>query len=190
MKRTLLSLFVLITGFSVAEAQVSMSPHFSAGIEYGQATGAISSFYGPVVGASAKFELPVANPNFEVTLTAGFSEYLVKLGYDGPLNLKAESFMPLETGVRYYFSRIAYFEADGGVSLNNQSGYTGPSSAFIYSPVIGVSAPTNKHKNTIDVGLRYESRNGGSNQVALRLAYRFGSTFPKENESSKGKIQK
>ena len=49
--------------------------------------------------------------------------------------------------------------------------------AFIYSPVIGFSAPTRKHKGTVDIGLRYEGRGESGatvSQFALRIAYRFG----------------
>ena len=89
---------------------------------------------------------------------------------------------PFEAGGKYYFSKIGYVEADFGISNNINTNYTAEKTAFIYSPVIGLSAPTNKpnkHKTTIDLGLRYEGRveSGGKKKLAswlCVLAYRFG----------------
>src|SRR3569833_2773073 len=181
MKTSLLILIVSITCLLTATAQSSMRPHISAGIEYGLTTGSLADSYGSVIGASVKFELPVASPGLAITATAGISEFLVRLDYDGPVKLDPDNFIPVNLGIKYYFSGIGYIEADGGLSQNIQNNFIGRSSAFIYSPIIGFSAPTNKHTGTIDLGLRYESRIGGAgniNQVALRLAYRFGPTAP------------
>ncbi|MDB4919973.1 hypothetical protein [Mucilaginibacter sp.] len=185
MKKVLPFLVISIICSLGAFAQVTMKPHVSIGGEYGLTTGNLSSYYGSVIGASVKLEIPVVSPKFNLTATVGFTEYLVRLDYNGPLNLSAEKFIPVELGARYYFTRIAYFEGDAGFSQNINSDYTRSSSAFIYSPAIGFSAPTNKHKSTIDVGLRFESRvqsSGNNNQAALRLAYRFGPTFPADKK--------
>ncbi|MDB5087737.1 MAG: hypothetical protein JWR09_1731 [Mucilaginibacter sp.] len=190
MKKALLSFIVFIICSLGAFAQVTMSPHISIGGEYGLTTGSLSNYYGSVVGGSVKVEVPVSSPKFNITGTLGFTSYLVRLDYDGPLNLKPDQFLPLELGARYYFSQIAYVEGDAGVSFNLQDNFTGSSHAFVYSPIIGFSAPTNNHKGTIDVGLRYESRvqsAGNINQVALRLAYRFGPTFPAEKKKKEAK---
>jgi len=177
MKRTLLvSAAILICAIS-ARAQVTMKPHLSLGAEYGLTTGSLSDFYGSVIGASLKVEVPVGSPELNLTGTIGYTGYLVRLDYHGPLNLSSEQFIPVELGLKYYFTRIAYFEGDAGFSQNIQTNFTGSKTTFIYSPVIGISAPTNKHKSTIDLGLRFESR-GDNRQVAVRLAYRFGPTFP------------
>ena len=190
MKKTLLLFIVIIICSLGAFAQVTMSPHVSIGGEYGLTTGNLSSYYGSVVGGSVKVEMPVGSPRFNITGTLGFTSYLVRLDYDGPLNLKPDQFLPIELGARYYFSKVAYVEGDAGVSFNLQNNFTGSSSAFIYSPVIGFSAPTSNHKGTIDMGLRYESRvqsNGNVNQVAVRLAYRFGPTYPAEKKKKDAK---
>lgn len=177
MKKTLLtSIIVLVCTLGVF-AQVAMKPHLSIGAEYGLTTGKLSNYYGSVVGGSLKFELPVGSPQFNITGTVGYTAYLVRLDYNGPLNLNAEKFIPVEIGAKYYFTKIAYFEGDAGFSQNIQTNFAGSKTAFIYSPVIGISAPTNKHKSTIDLGLRFESR-GDYSQVAARLAYRFGPTYP------------
>ena len=186
MKRTLLvSAAILICSIS-ARAQVTMKPHVSLGAEYGLTTGALSNYYGSVIGASFKVELPVWSPQFNLTGTIGYTGYLVRLDYHGPLSLATVQFIPVEIGAKYYFTRIAYFEGDAGFSQNIQSSFAGSKTAFIYSPVIGISAPTNKHKSTIDLGLRFESR-GDYSQVAVRLAYRFGPTYPAAEKQKGGK---
>jgi len=177
MKKTLLtSIIVLVCSLGLF-AQVTMKPHLSIGAEYGLTTGNLSNYYGSVVGGSLKFELPVGSPQFNLTGTIGYTAYLVRLDYYGPLILNAEQFIPLELGAKYFFTKIAYVEGDAGISQNTQTNFTGSKTAFIYSPVIGISAPTNNHKSTIDLGLRFESR-GDNHQVAVRMAYRFGPTFP------------
>ncbi|MEO6979096.1 MAG: hypothetical protein ABI113_11980 [Mucilaginibacter sp.] len=184
MKKTLLtSIIVLVCSLGVF-SQVTMKPHLSIGAEYGLTTGNLSNYYGSVVGGSLKLELPVGSPQFNITGTIGYTRYLVRLDYNGPLGLNAEKFIPVEIGAKYYFTKIAYFEGDAGISQNIQTNFTGSKTAFIYSPVIGISAPTNKHKSTIDIGLRFESR-GNNHQVAVRLAYRFGPAYPAPEKTNK-----
>jgi hypothetical protein len=175
MKLFLIALVFCVAAVSTVFAQTNPYPHMSLGVEYGLPVGDAASVYGTVLGASAKAEFPVAKSAFNITLTAGLSDYLVKLDYQG--TLKNATYVPLELGGKYFFSRIGYVEGDLGASINVNSNYSAARTAFIYAPVIGVSAPTNKHKATIDMGLRYEGRaeTGGTvSQVALRLAYRFG----------------
>jgi len=158
-------------------AQKKYVPQLSIGADLGLPTGDASQIYGSVLGASVKLELPVPASQFSFVLTSGMSNFLVKFNYAGALS--NASYIPLEAGGKYYFSKIGYFEADLGLSSNINSNYTAAKNAFMYSPVIGLSAPVNKpnkHKRTIDLGLRYEGRveSGGTvSQVALRIAYRF-----------------
>jgi len=184
MKRTLLLLIAVLMCSLGGFAQVTMKTHLSLGVEYGLTTGSLSDFYGSVIGTSVKIEVPVGSPDFNLTGTIGYTAYLVRLDYQGPLILNAEKFIPVEIGAKYYFTKIAYFEGDAGISQNVEGNFTGSKSAFIYSPMIGISAPSNNHKSTIDLGLRFESR-GDNHQVAVRVAYRFGPTFPKP-EKAKG----
>ncbi len=171
-------LFVIILSGTIScFAQTTPKDQLSIGPEYGLAAGQISSNYATVLGASVKFELPVSASQFNVTITGGITNYLVKLDYHGVLPLSSILYFPVELGGKYYFSKIAYVEGDAGVSFNANQYYTGSKTAFIYAPIIGVTAPTNKHKAAIDLGLRYEGRveNGVTvSQLALRLAYRFG----------------
>ena len=177
MKKTSLALIIGLVCSLGAFAQVTMKPHVSIGAEYGLTTGNLSNYYGSVAGGSLKLEFPVGSPQFNITGTIGYTRYLVRLDYNGPPGLNAEEFLPFEAGAKYFFTKIAYVEGDAGISQNIQSNFTGSKTAFIYSPVIGIAAPTNNHKATIDIGLRFESR-GDNHQAAIRLAYRFGPTFP------------
>lgn len=151
------------------------TPQLSIGGEFGVPTGDANQIYGKVIGASVKLELPVSASPFSFVITTGISSFLLKFNYAGVFN--NATYAPLEAGGKYYFSKIGYFEGDLGLSSNISGNYSTSKNAFIYSPVIGLSAPTNKHKATVDMGIRYESRveNGGTvSQIALRMAYRFG----------------
>jgi hypothetical protein len=151
------------------------TPQLSIGGEFGVPTGDANQIYGKVIGASVKLELPVSTSPFSFVITTGISSFLLKFDYTGVFN--NATYVPLEAGGKYYFSKIGYFEGDLGLSSNITGNYSTSKNAFIYSPVIGLSAPTNKHKATVDMGIRYESRvenSGTVNQIALRMAYRFG----------------
>ena len=174
MKFVLLFVAVLFLGTASCFAQTQTDSQLSLGVEYGIPTGAASAFYGTVLGASAKLEVPLATSPFSFTLTGGVNTYIVKL--DDNISADNSVYVPVELGGKYYFSKIAYFEGDLGASFNVSPNYSGSKAAFIYAPIIGVSAPTNKHKATIDIGLRYEGQviDGGTvSQVAVRVAYRF-----------------
>jgi hypothetical protein len=166
-------------------AQTKPLPQLSIGGEFGFPVGKMSSVYGSVIGASVKYEAPIAASRFYLTLTGGITDYLVKITYLGSAN--PAFYVPVEAGGRYYFSKLGYIEADFGISNNingkkhpiylNQVIVDAPKTAFIYSPVIGFSAPVYKKKTKIDIGFRYEARveNGGPvGQIAARAAYRFG----------------
>jgi hypothetical protein len=159
-------------------APLPTGPQLSFGGEFGlPVTSSSNQPYGSVFGASAKLELPFSTMPAFFTLTAGITEYALKLDDPNTANASAATFVPLEAGAKFYFSRIGYVEGDAGVSLNVSDDYPGEKNAFIFAPIIGFTALTPKHKATVDIGLRYETRlepGGYSGQVALRLAYRFG----------------
>ncbi|MDR3694726.1 hypothetical protein [Mucilaginibacter sp.] len=183
-KFLLVIVFLSVIAFGTS-AQTKPAPQLSIGGEFGFPVGKMADVYGSVIGASVKYEAPIASSRFNLTLTAGISDYLVKLTYVGAAN--PAFYVPLEVGGRYYFSKLGYVEADFGIS-NNINSKNNPvylngvivnasKAAFIYSPVIGFSAPVYKKKTKIDIGFRYEGRveNGGPvGQIAARAAYRFG----------------
>lgn len=175
MNKLLLVTVLVFAGIRGCFAQVGPGAHLSLGGEFGFPTGQASSAYGSVLGGSAKLEVPVAKSDFSLTVTTGYSIYLTKFNYAGIY--KTSLYVPVEVGGRYYFSRIGYAEGDIGFSSDLTGNYSSSKTALIYSPVIGFSAPVYKHKSTIDIGFRYESRVESANsmgQAAIRIAYRFG----------------
>jgi hypothetical protein len=170
-----------------SHAQTKSAVRLSIGGEFGLPTGQTSNVFGSAIGVSAKLELPVSASSFNFVITTGISDFLVKYYYTGP-SVTVLFITPIEIGGKYYFSKIGYIEGDLGVASDNYTyqmldphGTVATkkvtNAAFIYSPVIGFSAPTKKHKGTVDIGLRYESRGESGatvSQFALRLAYRFG----------------
>jgi len=185
MNKFLLSIF-FFSGIALStSAQTKSTPQLSIGGEFGFPVGKMTDVYGSVIGGSLKYAAPIASSRLYLTLTGGISDYLVKLTYVGAAN--PAFYVPVEAGGRYYFSKLGYIEADFGVSNNINSKknpiylngviVNEPRTAFIYSPIIGFSAPVYKKKTKIDIGFRYEGRieNGGTvGQIAARAAYRFG----------------
>jgi hypothetical protein len=174
MKFILLFTIAVFLGTASCLAQTKTNDQLSLGVEYGMPVGSATDFYGTVLGASAKLEFPVAASKLSITATAGLSTYIIKLD----ANVTADNliYAPVEVGAKYYFSKIGYVEGDLGASADLNSNYGASKIGFIYAPVIGVSAPTNKHKATIDLGLRYDSRladGSAVSQIAVRVAYRF-----------------
>jgi len=171
-KILLLIIFLIATG-SCCFAQTKTTTQLSIGTEFGLPTGSYSGIYGSIFGGSVKLELPVKGNDLYFTITTGYSVLFKKITYNGPASNLL--FLPLEAGGKYYFSKLGYVEGDFGVSEGVNSDFSGKR-GFLYAPGIGFSAPTNKHKSTIDISLRYESRlESGTaiNQIAARLSYRF-----------------
>jgi len=176
MNKILSFIIFLALTISGAFAQTKPASQLSFGAEFGFPTGRTASIYGSVIGGSTKLEIPVSSSSVFLTLTSGFSIYMVKLTYTG--NASAAAFIdPLEVGGKYYFSKLGYFEGDVGASSEINSNYSAAKTALIFAPIIGFSAPTSKHKATIDISLRGDCRvesDGMIAQIAARVAYRFG----------------
>jgi hypothetical protein len=121
-------------------------------------------------GASAKFELPLANA-LSFTATAGVHQYHLKTLYNCPGG--NNTFVPLKAGVKYYIDPRFYAEGEVGsvIDHNRES----DQNKFAYSLGTGFLLPLKNTSNMIDAGLRYEewSKNG-LQQFGIRVAYRFG----------------
>ncbi len=175
MKKFLLSLVLLTVTVICSFGQTATPPKLSIGPDLGIPVGDANTVYSGVIGASLKLELPVTPSSFNVTITSGFSDFMVKNMYNS--YILNGTYIPVELGGRFFFDKTVYFEGDLGASFNVNSNYTGPKAAFIYAPMLGLTLPANNAKSSIDVALRYEGRSetGGTiSQVALRVAYRFG----------------
>jgi len=109
----ILPFVIILTGTILScHTQTKPVPQLSIGGEFGLPTGQASLVYGATVGASVKLELPVSASKFSFVIARGISDYLVNVNYTGTLN--AATYIPVEVGGKYYFSRIGYFEADLG----------------------------------------------------------------------------
>ena len=169
---------ILITGVFTARAQVKpTTPLVSLGPDIGVPVGQVSNVYGLVAGGSLKVQLPFTKSPFSVVLSAAYSSFMVKGDYTQ--YFRDAAFVPVEAGGRLYFTKMLYFEGDLGASFNINSDYSGPRTAFIFSPVVGVSTPVKKHGDSLDFSFKYEGRGEPGRivgQVALRVAYRFAAT--------------
>jgi hypothetical protein len=147
----------------------------SFGVDSGLPIGQAGTFYSVVFGGSVKLELPLGKSPFNFIVTSGFDSFSVKGTYNTRLN--NANYIPLEAGVRYFFNSIFYAEGDVGASFVTSSNYSGPGTAFVFSPAIGLIPTTAKSAGGMDISLRYESRLENStsvSQVALRIAVSFG----------------
>ena len=161
---------------------------FSIGIDYGIPMTDYDSYYQTDlfkygIGGSLKFDIPTGVNNFYVTLSGGFSTFqasnktaeLIKALYLDR-GATSEDFAPLKAGVKYYFSKGFFGEAQAGIVI-----HTGPRVEFIsdsdhsftYSPGIGYS-----FNNGIEIGARYEvwkigGTLGNMSQLGIRVAYAF-----------------
>ena len=170
--KILLSLAIL--GLTVISALAQTTPSsgkFSVGFEAGVPLGALTDISSSALGASVKYDYPIADGVF-ITGSAGYTNFIYKSDYKEALkefgiNKSGEGFVPVKAGIKYYINSGFYGEAQGGVVFSTESG---GGIAIAYAPGIGYT-----WDDHIEVGVRYEgwSHNGTTSQVALRLAYRF-----------------
>ncbi len=169
---------ILISGVFTANAQIKpTTPLVSLGPDMGITVGQASNVYGMVAGGSLKVQLPFTKSPFSVVLSAAYSSFMVKGDYTQ--YFRDAAFVPIEAGGRVYFTKMLYFEGDLGASFNINSDYSGPGTAFIFSPVVGLSTPVKKRGDSLDFSLKYEGRGEPGRiveQIALRVAYRFAAT--------------
>lgn len=161
---------------------------FSIGLDYGIPMSNYDSYYGTGlykygIGGSLKFDIPTSSPNFYVTLSGGICTFkttdktaaLINTLYLGR-GPTSEDFAPLKVGIKYYFSKRLYGEAQAGGVI-----HTGPrvefisagDASFAYSPGIGYS-----FDDGIEIGARYEvwkigGTVGNMSQLGIRVAYAF-----------------
>jgi hypothetical protein len=140
---------------------------FSIGLEAGLPVGDASDAYNFVIGASFKYEHPVAQSLY-VTGSIGYNAFLTKSALKD-LGVKSSfGFIPLKAGLKYYIQNGFFAEGQLGVVFSTESG---GGSAFAYAPGIGYS-----FDGGFEAGVRYEGwpKNGfTTSQIGLRLAYRF-----------------
>lgn len=149
-------------------AQTNDGGKFNIGLEGGLPLGTSKQLFNSIIGASVKYEYPVAQDVF-VTASAGYNGWLIKHEYsdfDGAK--KVYSFVPLKAGIKGYLQEGFFLEGQVGASI--YAGSNGKGTSFIYSPGLGYTFPSG-----FEAGVRYEAwaKDGTASQVGLRLGYRF-----------------
>jgi hypothetical protein len=183
MKRIVLLFIVLCNAICIAHAQTtdtakSESAHpslMSLGLDLGSAAGITRNTFNSTMGVSFKFEFPFPTKGLYLTLSAAYENFSTK---NTPAldTMQNGHYIPLLAGLKYFVYKPIYIEGDIGESFNINSPFFGYQTAFIYSPVVGVSLPIQKNNAAIDIGVKYESRRsdaGNINQYAIRIAYKF-----------------
>jgi len=179
MKKILLAAFACFS-ISCALAQTG-SPKLSIGPEVALPLGSMHDDFSAGVGGSLKLDVPLSNSGFNITLTAGYTDFLGKnismstLYYNYSYKIENSAYIPVKIGGKYYYSKTFYVEGQVG-AVHTLSNMHGSGTAFAYSPGVGLALPVS-NKNAFDIGLRYEGWSGGgiiADQLALRLAYSFG----------------
>jgi hypothetical protein len=172
MKKFLFSLLILgLTVISSLAQTQSDGGKFSGGLGVGVPFGPISAISSMTLGASFKYEYPIAD-NLFVTVSAGYTNFIYKSDYkdqlrDLGINKSGEGFVPIKAGIKYYIKGGFYGEGQGGVVFSTMKD---GGRAIAYAPGIGFT-----FDEGVEIGARYEgwSNYGTINQVVLRLAYRF-----------------
>lgn len=171
-KLFLLTAIAGIFAFSNVSAQtkdVAMTGQkLGIGAEFAFPTGDFGDVYNLGYGGSLQFQTPIA-AKLNFTATAGYLNFKAKDQFGGG-NYGS---IPAKLGARYFLAENFYAGGELGASFGTQEG---SSTAFVYTPNIGVEFPV-ADKASIDLGARYEAWSRDSSTarfVGLRLAYNFG----------------
>jgi hypothetical protein len=193
--RKILLVFFLMLSAACARAQAGKSISlaidanfnipFNTGLHY---YGESRDYYQDGIGGALKIEVPII-PELHFTGSAGFLYYKSYEhfyldmtanypGYTPPTYPKPVpyTFVPVKAGLRYYYVKYAYIDADAGEAFKANSV---SSNAFIYSGGLGFIIPF-KHRNGLDIGVRYESGYeiqalpNAMSQIGISVGYKFG----------------
>ena len=157
---------------------------FSIGADAGIPTGKLHDAYNFSIGGSVQADIPVI-PNFLfATINAGYTNINGKnnvygTGYDAT-NIQL---LPVKAGLKVFPVKYFYIQGEAGAAfaLNKSDLGFDKTTAFLYSPQIGIQLPTSR-KSYFDAGLFYQGTtkfnsnidNSKVNYVGLRVAYAFG----------------
>lgn len=167
MKKVLFLLAVLGGLSATAFAQSSdKKGHFTLGAEAGLPLGTTGDFYSAVLGASLRYEYPVATSTY-VTGSAGYNAFLTKSEYKNFGFKSSYGAIPVKAGLKHYFDGGFFGEGQLGAAFSTESG---GGTAFVYAPGIGYT-----FAGGFEAGLRYEawSDNGTIKQLGLRVGFKF-----------------
>lgn len=176
MKKILLTLIVLggftLNSFAQTTDDETTIGSFSVGFEAGlPLSGVLSDASSYMIGGSLKYDYPLST-NTSLTFSGGLNYFAYKSSTKAALialglTQTGESFVPLKVGVKYFFDKAFYAEAQLGAAVSTEQNV---STSFIYAPGIGY-----KIGGGFDLGIRYEGWASGNSfsQAGARLAYTF-----------------
>ncbi|PST81848.1 hypothetical protein C7T94_17865 [Pedobacter yulinensis] len=153
-----------------ASAQTTAGNKLGVGLEFGLPVGDWSDGMNIGFGGSGIMHIPISSSKLYGTINAGFINFKSKEVNGFTYDYGA---IPLKAGIKYYFVPNFYGAAELGAAIGTNDG---ASTAFAYSPGIGVDFPVSD-KTSIDLGARYEawSANSVTNGfVGIRAAFNFG----------------
>jgi hypothetical protein len=176
---TLLGLVTSVKGQNLSGTQGIL---YSVGVESGISSGHFNKSYRWNIGGSLQADLPVAD-NFFVTVNAGYLNFYNRSKAGNSLVPEKDiHFLPVMAGLKYFPIANWYIQGDAGAGfvLNKKSVGYSKSTAFLYTPQVGVLINTGG-RNYIDAGVRYEAtskyitsvKNSKINFFELRIAYAF-----------------
>lgn len=167
MMRKILLATLLFVGIAISSYAQSGGDKFSIGVETGLPVGNMSNYYNFVIGGSLKYDMSITKTtNF--TLSAGYNSFQGKT--IGNIDYVSIGYIPVKAGIKYFFDKAFYGEAQLGASFRTQYTQFGNSTLFAYSPGFGF-----KFSDKVDLGIRYEawSNNGTTSQIGARLGFSF-----------------
>ncbi|WEK18366.1 MAG: hypothetical protein P0Y49_16370 [Candidatus Pedobacter colombiensis] len=166
-KLLLLTAVAGLFAFTSVNAQTK-TPTLGIGAEFGFPVGTFGDAFNLGYGGALMYQHPVA-PSLNLTGSAGYTVFKLKSDFGGGTT----GAIPVKAGARYFFGENFFVGAELGAAFSTE---TGGSTAFVYSPGIGVNFPVSD-KSSIELGGRYEGWSANSTTsgfIGLRLAYNFG----------------
>jgi hypothetical protein len=158
----------MLFGTQVKAQTAEANPwRFGIGLEAGAPTGTLHNRSNIEIGGTARLQYG-ADKGLAYTLTSGYYNAFGKeIGTTG-VKYSSYGIIPVKAGIKAFFAESIYFGAEAGAGFETA---TNGSTKLILSPGLGYAG------KSLDVGVRYESFSGQSNNyglVGLRIAYGFG----------------
>ncbi|MEO8885481.1 MAG: hypothetical protein ABI367_05420 [Mucilaginibacter sp.] len=158
----LITLLLFVSVYLGASAQsVPDTARISIGVDGGLPL-YVTNLYSHILGASLHIDYPISRRTY-ITGSAGYNIFFASStassAPNGILNVQNANMktVPLKIGIKQFIIRHFYVAAEVGGTLltNKEEVYATNTSAFTYSPQVGMLFFLKKH-TYIDAGIRYE----------------------------------
>ncbi|MDP9076128.1 MAG: hypothetical protein M3O71_01790 [Bacteroidota bacterium] len=154
---------------------------YSVGVESSLALGSAKDLHKWSLGGSVGADIPVAE-QFYATINTGYQNNFGQKNVLGTgYTATDDHLIPVKAGLKYFPVGILYVQGEAGAlfSLNKKDAAYTKSTAFLYSPTIGVMLPLNSG-SYLDAGVQYEGstkfndfQNSKENMIGVHVAYAF-----------------